>query len=337
MDSKTMFILADSLTETVSKAFDGIGTGKDYITRPSFEKTILKVSENTMESKRPGIYTILVGPKGSGKSSVVARVLAGKRGVVHIVMSEKDTPFTIVLKMHHQLGLKYDRDVKVTLDHIPSVLQRVTEYREGLPITIVFEMEACGPQSLRLVKVVAAKLATNANVLVILSDMNAASAFTEDNKQQFIWVDEMTRGEAVDFAKRIHPAVSDSDLNLILEKTGKLPNDIKIAMQSLRRGVRAALIVDEAVDIALDDLYTFGHRPILAALKSEPDGVSAARFAGVQYKGVHLGDPQHVAVTSRDCGAVVYHLPSGEYRPASRAHRKALEIYKPPIVIEIDA
>jgi hypothetical protein len=337
LDSKTAFILADSLTEAVPKAFDGVGTEKDYISRPSFEKTILKVSKNVMEGKRPGVYTILVGPKGSGKSAVVARVLSGKRGVVHIAINEKDTPYTVVLKLYQQIGLKYDPALRTTIDHFPSVLQKVADDREGLPITIVLEMESCGPQALRLVKLTAAKFASNANVIVILSDMNAASAFREDNKQQFIWVDEMTRTEAVDYAKRLHPAVSDADLNLILEKTGQLPSNIKTSMQSLRKGLKAAFIVDEAVDVALDDLYAFVHRPILAALKGSPDGVNAARFAGVQFKGVNLGDPQHVAMTSKDSAAVLYHLPSGEYRPASRAHRKALEIYKPQIVIDINA
>lgn len=337
LDTRTVFLLADSLTETVSDAFVGVGiTEKDYVTRPSFEKTILKVSNNVLEDKRSGIYTIIVGPTGSGKSSVVARVLCGKRGALHLVINEKDTQYSIMLKLYQQIGLKYDPDRKVSVDHFPLVLQKAAENRNGLPITFVFEMQSGGPSAIRLVKLIAGKFASDANVIVILSDMNSATAFREDSKQQFIWVDEMTKQEAEDYAKKLHPGVSNADLNLIMEKTGKLPSNIKVSMQSLRKGVKAALIVDEAVDVALDDLYAFVHRPILAALKGTPDGVSASQFAGVQYKGVHLGDPQHVALTSKDSAAILYHLPSGEYRPASRAHRKALELYTPPIVIELD-
>lgn len=335
LDKKTSFILADSLTETISKTFDGIGTEKEYTSRPSFEKTILKVSKNVRDIKSPGIFTILVGPKGSGKLSVVARVLSGKRGVVHIVIGEKDTPYSIVLKLYEQIGLIHDPDLQVTVDHFPSILLRVAEERQGLPITIVLEMDSSGPRALRLVKMIAAKFAPNANVIVILSDMNAASAFREDSKQQFIWVDEMTRNEAVEYAKKLHPEVSEGDLNLILERTGKLPSDIKKSMHALSKGTKAARIVHDAVDDALDDMYAYVHRPILLALKTSPDGVSATKFNGVQYNKVNLSDPQHVAMTCNGSAAVVYHLPSGEYRPASRAHRKALELYKPQVVIEI--
>ena len=78
------------------------------------------------------------------------------------------------------------------------------------------------------------------------------------------------------------------------------------------------------------DLAGFTHQPILKALKASPDGVRTVKFKGVEHKGVNLAQPKDVAVAMKKQTAIVYHIPSGEYRLASRAHRTALlERYDP--------
>jgi hypothetical protein len=44
-------------------------------------------------------------------------------------------------------------------------------------------------------------------------------------------------------------------------------------------------------------------------------------------KGVDLELPKEVAVAMKDVGAIVYHLPSLEYRLATRAHKTAMLKY----------
>ena len=61
---------------------------ENYVSRPSLEGGILRVYNSSRESDA---YTVIVGPKGTGKSSVVAHVLNNKSGVLYLDVSEADT------------------------------------------------------------------------------------------------------------------------------------------------------------------------------------------------------------------------------------------------------
>jgi hypothetical protein len=111
---------------------------------------------------------------------------------------------------------------------------------------------------------------------------------------------------------------------------GTLPLDVRDFAVALGSGDIAADYIEGTLRAANSDLLRFAHEPILKALKSSPDGVSTDDFQGVEHKGVNLAEPKEVAVAMKKRNAIVYHLPSGEYRLASRAHRTALlERYNP--------
>ena len=113
-------------------------------------------------------------------------------------------------------------------------------------------------------------------------------------------------------------------------QVGTLPLDVGRFATALQRGKTADDFIDEALRAATIDLGGFLHKPILKALKKSPDGVSTLLFDGVMHEGVHLAQPRDVAVAMKKQTAIVYHIPSGEYRLASRAHRTALvERYNP--------
>ena len=106
--------------------------------------------------------------------------------------------------------------------------------------------------------------------------------------------------------------------------------DVRDFAEALESGDTAAEYIETTVCAAERDLAGFTHQPILKALKSSPDGVSTAKFKGVEHKGMNLAEPKQVAAAMKERNAIVYHLPSGEYRLASRAHRTALlERYDP--------
>jgi hypothetical protein len=101
-------------------------------------------------------------------------------------------------------------------------------------------------------------------------------------------------------------------------------------VNALRSGRTAADYIETALRAAARELVGFKHKPILKALKKSPDGVCIESFDGVEHKGVDLAQPKEVAVAMKAQQAIVYHIPSGEYRLASRAHRTALlELYNP--------
>ena len=111
---------------------------------------------------------------------------------------------------------------------------------------------------------------------------------------------------------------------------GTLPLDVRDFAVALGSGDTAADYIEAALCRADDDLCSFAHPQILEALKKSPDGVRRKQFRGVKHEGVNLAQPKQVAVAMKEQTAIVYHLPSGEYRLATRAHRTALlERYDP--------
>ena len=105
---------------------------------------------------------------------------------------------------------------------------------------------------------------------------------------------------------------------------GTFPLDVRDFAEALESGDTAVDYIEAALRAAERDLAGFLHKPILKELKASPDGVSTVKFDSMEHKGVNLAEPKQVAVAMKMRNAIVYHLPSGEYRLASRAHRTAL-------------
>ena len=189
-----------------------------YVSRPALESRILKVYNSSRESDS---YTVIVGSKGTGKSSLVAHVLNGKVGVLHFEVSEADTEKSILRRVLRRSGEEVEDNVSdLTLSVLYPVFKQAAKEGGGRRITIVFEIERSGLSEgvLYMVKSVAKKLAIVANVIVILSEANAGLIFGDDLRQKFIWVDGMTNEEATTYAKKLFPAIDDGDLELLFDK-----------------------------------------------------------------------------------------------------------------------
>ena len=298
----------------------------NYVSRAELEDLVLKAYGKSLKAKG-GTYTILVGPKGAGKSTLVAHVLTGKKGVVFLGMSNADDPRTFLRRLLATCGENVVENNELGLDVIfPSLVQAAIS-RDGVPITFVFEVERGGSSSdavLYLVKSAAKQLAIHANVIIVLSDANAGLGFGDDKREQVVWVGEMGREEATEYARKIHPNANANDLELLFDKVGTLPLDVFLSAQALLEGKSASGIVEAAVESALEELEYFLHKPIVDKLKLSPDGVSARAFREIKHEGVLLREPKLVAPAMKLRNAIIYHLPSGQYRVATRAHRTAL-------------
>jgi hypothetical protein len=326
--------LTKKLCETSASIteFNNVGDGSDYVTRPSLEKCILQASEQSLKNKG-GVYTIIVGAKGAGKTSAVARVLREKKGVVALLVSDNDTPESLIFQLVELCGIDVKKGLNIKLKDFGPVLLKAAEISQGRPITIVFEVErsTASVAILNLIKNFAKYLAVYASVIIVLSEANAGLVFGDDERQKILWVDEMDTEEAKEYARKLHPGVSDADLELLFDKVGKLPLKILNSMTALKEGIPVAQIIEDAVLAAKADLVAFKLKPILAALKATPDGVDVSEFDGVIYKGTDLAEPMEVAVFMKKKNCLVYHMPSQQYRLASRAHRTALMQYNPPV------
>ena len=169
-------------------------------------------------------FTVVAGPKGGGKTTVVQQMLNGKSGVLFVDVSEADSGKTILDKL---LDTTHEpvKGVKPGLGVLSPFFLAAAEKADGRRITIVLEVER-GTDSdsvLYMVKSSAKKLACFANVIVVLSEANAALMFGDDVRQSFIWMDGMTNDEATEYAKKVFPAAPDHDLNLFFDKVGIIP------------------------------------------------------------------------------------------------------------------
>ena len=223
--------------------------------------------------------------------------------------------------------------MKIQLKDFGPVLLKAAEIRNGRPIAIVFEVKrtTVSVAILNLIQNFAKYLAVYASVIIVSPEANAGLVFGDDKRQEIIWVDEMSTEEAKEYARKLHPDVSDADLELLFDKVGKLPLDILNSMKALKKGIPTTLIIEDAILAADSDLVAFTIKPILAALKATPDGVNIRAFDGVKYEGVNLAEPMDVAAFMKKRNCLVYHMPSKQYRLASRAHRTALMQYKAPV------
>ena len=197
----------------------------NYVSRPVLEDEILQVY-NLRREDSFGAYTIIVGPKGAGKSFATAHVLQLKPGVVYLRISQAETPLSLVRKLLKACGVNVDDNFEIGVDVLNALLVQVAKKAGGRPITIVFEVEralgASSDEVLYMIDSAAKELALSANVIIVVSEANDALALGDDPRQHFIWIDGMTHGEATACAKKMYPDVADHDLELFFDKVRSL-------------------------------------------------------------------------------------------------------------------
>ena len=124
-----------------------------------------------------------------------------------------------------------DEVERLELDILEEVFLDAAKKSDGRRITVVLEVErgTAADGVLYMVKSAAKKLARFANVMVVLSEANAALMFGDDRRHKFIWVDGMTHEEATTYAKKEFPAAADHDLELFFDKVGILDQSLQTA------------------------------------------------------------------------------------------------------------
>jgi hypothetical protein len=134
--------------------------------------------------------------------------------------------------------------------------------------------------------------------------------------------------EAKEFAKKKHPSIKEIDLENFIDKIGTLPLHIGLFCKGLSNEASADTLINKKVRQSMADLVAFAHKPILKALKNQPDGVNMNCFDGIRDEGVLLSKPKDVGVEMKSTKAVLFHFESNEYRLFSKAHKTAIKDYK---------
>jgi hypothetical protein len=169
------------------------------VKRPELEKLILEHA-NTPGGGMP--YLLVVGPRASGKTTVVQHALADRPGVLCISLKDTTTE-PVEAQIARQLGLGAGtHSDKFIAAQMKTIAQK--KLPDDQPLVVVLEIE-------RTVTPVAINTAVSAlkslssdydacSAIAVLSDANAAFSLTSDRaRQKFLWVDALTLSEATEF------------------------------------------------------------------------------------------------------------------------------------------
>ena len=106
-----------SLPKTTPKFSEIEGNNELYVERKELIKSILDIYED----KSDGDYYIIVGPKGSGKSTLISQTFKGKKGVVNILINQHDTDTytdtSIITKLIRFCNIEYEGNIKSIEPH----------------------------------------------------------------------------------------------------------------------------------------------------------------------------------------------------------------------------
>jgi len=305
----------------------------DYFPREDVDRKLnFLLGLNTGTISFNGDYTIVVGPKGSGKSTTVAHALDGK-------------PWVKLIQVHSGLEVKEFREMVddvLGLKSHPRFLEGCR--RGGHAMTIVFDVET-GPSSelVQVIRKTAKYMAINANVIIILSEAYLAMDFAgSEPRERFVWVSELTAAQATAYVaakidKTDKGETADtlkSAMNAYIQQVSRNPKMLDSCIDRLKEGEKIDEIISKEIKTATRDINAFQLKPIIEALKVHPEGVSRLDFAGQvctykdgeKVKWAKLSFPKDVAPAMKECKAIIYHYPTGEYRPYSTAHANALKM-----------
>jgi hypothetical protein len=322
----TIFPWTLKLAEVKSKLSD-----KQYVKRPEIEEVV----EEAISTKTPKHYYIMYGAKGVGKSTLVEKVAEGKQAVIKIKITSVDKIDRITaLIMKKVTGLSQSLDQDTLVDALGKFSKS-----SGVVPTIIFDVER-GSESdkegtthkgvIQDVISLAKEIFSACHCIIVISEANSVFQFGKDNRERFIYVGEMTFEQTRSFLQLQGATFSDKDVKTIYDSLG---GNMTVLVELISDMKSAPLdkCIEGIVGNALCDLGAFQVKPILAALKEHPEGVTPMHFKNQKYDGIDMTCPQKVANSMKEMNAILYRidLKPRVYQMISMRHKTALKMYEP--------
>jgi hypothetical protein len=332
---KQIFNDTGLLAKSVAKSHSPRNSFAGYVERKDLEKTIT-VEMTKIPNKK---YSIVYGNKAIGKSSVVRKCAAGKKGYVTVPIAYPESPKDVLESLMRVLHLgKSNLSPNQLL--VAEEMRRVND-KYGIYPVIIFEVEGGGilPDGVVMnnVRCVAKGLAHLCNVLIVISDSNAIIQFGKDpTREKYIFVDEFSIPEATAYLKNHLAEMTEEEMKTkIFDQIGTNPGYLHdLIIRFKEEEIPIETLVDETVDSARKDLNSFPLQTILKALKDLPDsgdGVAPEYFNNQQENGVDLKDIGMVMslAASKRSSPILYRKDTKKYHLLSTAHKTALKAYHP--------
>ena len=201
--------------------------------------------------------------------------------------------------------------------------------------TIIFEVERAGENDdnknvMKQVSSLAHELYMFCNCIIVISEANAVFQFTSDERQRFIFIEEMTKSEARAYLKLKGMTVTDEEMDELYENIGGHVGVLD-KFRVLRNTYPFHECLTRIVNSVVHDLKAFKLKPILQALKEHPEGVKLEYFRNQKYKGIDMSSPKCVGDVMKSRNVVVYRRDTNVrgYEMLSTKHKTALKTYEP--------
>jgi hypothetical protein len=300
-------------------------SGDDYVHRFELEGLV----NEAFNFAPMGVYFVVYGNKGVGKSELITRAAIGRKGVVKIGITSAHSKDEIVRELLESLHFL---DTKLKASQLVEQMREVKE-KHGIFPTIIFDVERASitgeDLGIQAVRSLSKALAETCRCIIILSEANAVLQFGKDRaREEFIFVDELSREEAKTLLKNKNFTISAQEMDYVFEKIGTDP----ATLLKLTRPRRLSLMqfVEAIVSSAEQDLVAFPLQTMLKALKDNPNGVSPRFFQKYKEAGIDLSNPCAVEAEMKwSLNPIVYRIESKTYQLLSTIHKTALKSYDP--------
>ena len=300
---------------------------KEYTSRKSVETAILEFISRT---KADGIYCIIYGSKGVGKTTVVEAVIHDRPGILKVKVTTAENKQQFLHKVIEATG-QFKQNP--TIDDFKESLRKAVSDSGFLP-TVIFEVERGGNDEqllgIQAARSLSKEFASVCNCIIIISEANAVVEFGMDRRREkFIFVDELDENELREFVKQNGMMLNENEIRKVIDNIGSNPATLKCLRTHLQNGLSVDDFIKEVLFDARQELVAFQHQQILKALKDHPEGIHPEFFNKLKNEGVDLSDPKAVGAAMRKGNVITYRIELRKYTIYSKAIEVALRSYDP--------
>ena len=246
-------------------------SNKEYVSRKSVETVILEFISRT---KAKGVYCIIYGSKGVGKTTVVEAVIHGRPGILKVKVTTAENKQQYLHKVLEVTG-QFKENPRI--DDFKEFLRKAVSDSGVLP-TVIFEVERGGNDEqilgIQAARSLSKEFASVCNCIIIISEANAVVEFVMDrSSEEFIFVDELNENELREFVKQNGILLNENEIRKVIDNIGSNPTTLNKLGTHLENGLSLDDFITLTLRNARLELVAFQHQPILKALKEHPEGV----------------------------------------------------------------
>jgi energy-coupling factor transporter ATP-binding protein EcfA2 len=310
---------------TVPLIASGVGSATPtlsphFIPRPDLQQKVL----DRLLQEPDGSYTLVYGPRGSGKSTLMSNTLAGRKATATIRVKDASSTASIMNQISKFCGVPFPVDD----DRFTLALKRTRAY-SGTPPTIVFDVERRKSYletdiAFDAIRSLAKDSAEVAHVFIVLSEADTVMQFGSDmHREKYIFVGEMEEDEA-------DALITNTTSKLSLEDRHSVFANIGTNAALLREfiGEIPKMSVAEFIGFKLrqsrQGLARFPLRNLLAKM-NERGNITTDELESLQLKDgdIALWNYKSVGPGMKASEAIIYRMELFSFEFSYTAHRRA--------------